>query len=78
MTMNGLEVRKVYYNLDGSADWLKSIARTVYICTDERPVTVACLCLAGEIGLNETVVCVETLAAQRALDLYCRKIALEV
>ena len=29
--MNGLDVRKVYYNPDGSADWLKSIVKTVFV-----------------------------------------------
>ena len=72
--MTGLDVKKVYYNQDGSADWLKSIVRTVYVCTEERHVVVTDLCTMNEIDHREIVVCVETVAANRALNLYCRKI----
>jgi hypothetical protein len=66
---------QTYYNLDGSADWLKTIVRTVHVYTEDRGVVVTDLPTMAEISHKEIVVFVETIAAHRAQNLYFRKTA---
>jgi hypothetical protein len=60
--MNGPEVREVYYNPDGTADWLKSIVRTCCVYWDPE----------GKDAWGP-VVHVSSIAANRALMLYYKK-----
>ena len=60
--MNGPEVREVYYNQDGTADWLKSIVKTCYTYQDPE----------GK-GAWGPVVHVSSVAADRATRLYYKK-----
>lgn len=60
--MVGPDVREVYYNPDGTADWLKSIVRTC--CTYWDP--------EGKDAWGP-VVHVSSVAANRAIKLYYKK-----
>jgi hypothetical protein len=71
--MNGLDVQKVYYNLDGAADWLKSIVRTVHIYEETTHRAKYNPCTLRWVKCVEVVTCVESVAALRAVRLYNQK-----
>ena len=69
--MNGLS--GVFYNQDGSVDWLKAAIRTVHIYTVRQYKQVTDLPTMTEINHAEDVVYVRSIAARRAARLYYRK-----
>jgi hypothetical protein len=70
--MNG-PGNKIYYNQDGSMDWLKTIVRTVYTFTERRTMTLSDIDTGEEFHHNEDVVFVKSVAAPRAQRLYYKK-----